>query len=158
MIRRCSIMKNTIKNFILMIIFSVCLLPAFTVGAYASDTAISTTPIGTVSTSNQSTSTQNNAVNITQVENEVMPKTTIDQAKTWATRKGNDIISLLQTIVQPLAVVVFIVSAFVAMFGVFGHGGVTMKGIIGMAISVVMYTGVLFAPEIIQFVSGWLAS
>jgi hypothetical protein len=152
-------MKNTIKKFILMFLFSVCLLPAFSVGVYASDTAISTTPIGTVSTSNQNTSTQTNgAVNIAQVESEVMPKTTIDQAKVWATRKGNDLVSLLQTIVQPLAVIVFIISAFVAMFGVFGHGGVTMKGIIGMAIAVVMYTGVLFAPEIIQFTSGWLAS
>lgn len=151
-------MKNAVKNFILMILFSVCLLPMFSIGVYASNTTISNTPINTVSTNDQNTTTGTKPVNSTDLEKNFMPSVSMDKAKNWANRKGTDVVGLLQTIVQPLAVIVFIISAFISMFGVFGHNGVVLQGIIGMAIAVIMYTGVLFAPEIIQFTSGWLAS
>lgn len=81
-----------------------------------------------------------------------VPSVSIDQANSWAERKGFDVVKFLQTVVQPLAVIAFIVFAFVALFGFIG------KGLLGMGISVLVYTGVLFAPELLNFFSRWLSS
>ncbi|WP_144537150.1 hypothetical protein [Bacillus thuringiensis] len=81
-----------------------------------------------------------------------VPSVSIDQANSWAERKGYDVVKFLQTFVQPLAVIAFIIFAFVALFGFIG------KGLLGMGVSVLVYTGVLFAPELLNFFSRWLSS
>ncbi|MFJ8531524.1 hypothetical protein [Bacillus sp. NPDC094106] len=81
-----------------------------------------------------------------------VPSVSMDKANSWAERKGYDVVKFLQTVVQPLAVIAFIVFAIIALFGMVG------KGLLGMGISVFVYTGVLFAPELLNFFSRWLAS
>lgn len=81
-----------------------------------------------------------------------VPSVSIDQASNWAERKGYDVVKFLQTFIQPLAVIAFIIFAIVALVGFVG------KGLLGMGISVFVYTGVLFAPELLNFFSRWLAS
>lgn len=87
-----------------------------------------------------------------------LPEVTIDQASDWAERKGGDIISLLQRIVQPLSTIIFIACAFLTLVGAFGNSQLVGRGIFGMFVSVIMYAVVLYAPELMDFVLAWLKS
>lgn len=160
-------MKSKLKNIVITLLLSICVIPMFGIGVFATGTdTLSTSPTQTIS-SNGTLSTNSPNINSPELrENEdggwVMDSNitnvSMDKATNWANRKGFDVVKFLQTIVQPLAIIVFIISGFVAMIGSFGRGGFVGKGLLGMGISIVMYTGVLFAPEIIQFFSQWLST
>lgn len=79
-------------------------------------------------------------------------------ASNWAKRKGNDLVGFFTTAAQPLAVVIFIISAIMLAVGGMTKGDWFKRGLLGMAISIVMWTAVVFAPELIQFFSEWLAA
>lgn len=85
-------------------------------------------------------------------------KVTLDQASAWAERKGYDVIGFLQTIVQPISIIMFILGAFVTLMGSFGNSQLVGRGIFTMVISIVIYSTVLFAPEIVDFVFNWVKS
>lgn len=88
--------------------------------------------------------------------NAELPEVSIDQATDWADRKGGDATNFLQVGGQWLAIIVFIISAVLTMFGAIA--GKVSKGLIGIFLSIVMYTGITFAPMLIDFFSQWLAS
>jgi lipopolysaccharide export LptBFGC system permease protein LptF len=119
---------------------------------------------GTYST--QSVSGSNNtqyATNTADYHQEIMhdggvPKVTITQAEKWAERKGFEVVHLLQKVVQPFAIIIFILSAFMSMFGAFGNSQLVGRGMWGMAIAIIMYAIVLYAPEILDSAMAWLAS
>lgn len=146
-------MKNTIKNFAIIMILSIFFVPTLTIKTYASSSSVLTTPIETVS----NTQTDNNYANINGLENEIMPNTPIEVVQDRITKKGNEVVDLIQRIAKPISEAVFCISAFVSVFGIFGRSGAVMKGLIGMALSVVVYTSILFAPEILQWGSMWLS-
>lgn len=83
---------------------------------------------------------------------------TIQETEKWAERKGFELVHLLQKVVQPFAIIIFIISAFVAMAGGFGNSQLVGRGLWGMTIAVIMYAVVLYAPEIMDSVLGWLTS
>ena len=85
-------------------------------------------------------------------------KVTLDQASAWAERKGYDIIGFLQTIVQPISIIMFILGALVTLMGSFGNSQLVGRGIFSMVIAIVIYSTVLFAPEIVDFVFNWVKS
>ena len=91
----------------------------------------------------------------TYTDNEdILPDVTIDDAIDWANKKGYEIISFLQVLVQPFAIIIFIISALFTLVGSIGRGDLSGKGLWGMVISVIVYAIVLYAPVIIQaFVS-----
>lgn len=88
--------------------------------------------------------------------NSELPSATIDQATDWADRKGSDATYFLQVGGQWIAIVMFIVSAVLTMFG--AVGGKSSRGLMGVFLSVVMYAGITFAPTLIEFFTQWLAS
>lgn len=85
-----------------------------------------------------------------------VPSVTIDQATNWADRKGKDATNFLQVGGQWFAIIMFIVSAVMTLFGAIA--GKVSKGLIGIFFSIIMYTGITFAPMLIDFFSQWLAS
>lgn len=88
--------------------------------------------------------------------NAELPDVSIDQATDWADRKGEDATNFLQVGGQWIAVLVFIISAIMTVLG--AVAGKVSKGLIGIFLSIVMYTGITFAPMLIDFFSQWLAS
>ena len=88
--------------------------------------------------------------------NAELPEASIDQATAWADRKGEDATHFLQVGGQWLSVIVFIISAVMTLFG--AVAGKVSKGLIGIFIAIIMYTGITFAPMLIDFFSQWLAS
>ncbi|PLS19669.1 hypothetical protein CVD28_04435 [Bacillus sp. M6-12] len=85
-------------------------------------------------------------------------RVTIGEAEKWAERKGFEVVHLLQKVVQPFAIIIFILSAFMSLAGSFGNSQLVGRGIFGMFIAVIMYAVVLYAPEIMDSVLGWLTS
>lgn len=69
-----------------------------------------------------------------------------------------DIVSLLQTIAKPLCIIFFIICAIgVLVSVVFGSKNQKMF-IIGLALSVITYVAIIFAPDLVLFFAGWLSS
>jgi len=85
-----------------------------------------------------------------------LPTVTTDDITDWADRKGFEIIGFLQKIAQPFAIVVFIGSAFMSLFGILGNGHLVSKGVTGMIIAVIIYAVVLYAPEIMDIFLAWV--
>lgn len=79
-------------------------------------------------------------------------------ASNWAKRKGADLVGFFTTAAQPIAVVIFIVSAIMLAVGALAKGDWFKRGLLGMAVAIIMWTAVVFAPELIQFFSEWLAA
>lgn len=89
---------------------------------------------------------------------DVVPVVTTDQMVEWILRKGNEIISILQVFAQPFAIIIFIISAAICLIGSLTKGNMTSKGLMGMISSALLYAAVLYAPLLVNVVSGFLAS
>jgi len=81
----------------------------------------------------------------------------VDNIKGYVDKKGGDIISLLQYIAQPVLIIAFLLFAFLAVFGMFGNGSLVGRGVFGMLLCGVSYSLVLYADEIMTFISKFLA-
>ena len=86
-----------------------------------------------------------------------VPSTTIDEASEWAEEKGYDIVKFFQRIIQPITIVTFIIGIIMCIFSFIIKNGVKI-GITVVIFSVIGYTCVLFANEIVQFFVQWLSS
>lgn len=157
-------MKIT-KKCIVFFVTLMMILPIFSMNVYA-DT-MSTKSVETInkektakSVDNVAKNTIKNNSNSLEVYNndKTLPKTDIKQATNWATRKGTDVVYFLQNIVKPLAIAVFIICGLITLFGAIGGKGYVSKGLVGLCISVIIFTATSFAPEIVEYASRWLAS
>lgn len=89
---------------------------------------------------------------------DVLPVVTIDDAKDLVERKTFDVVELLQVFGKPFSVIMFILCAIVTLFGTITKSSAVGKGIFGMFITGIAYTGIMYAPEIMNFFSSWFAS
>ena len=89
---------------------------------------------------------------------DVIPDVDIDDVISWSNRKGFEIIKFLQTFIQPFAIIIFMLAAIFVLVGSLGNSQLATKGLWGMIASCICYAGVLYAPSILAFVVGWLAS
>lgn len=87
-----------------------------------------------------------------------LPDVSIEVAQNYVERKGFDVIALMQTFAQPFTIGLFILGAFMALLGAFGKTGAVLKGVIVMAIAVVIYATVLYAPQLMDLGNAWLKS
>lgn len=90
------------------------------------------------------------------ISNGGLPSVKADEASTWVERKGMDVVHLLQTFVQPFAIIMFIFGALMTLVGAIGNGNLVGKGLIAMMIASVMYAVVLFAPQLLDFFLAWV--
>lgn len=87
-----------------------------------------------------------------------IPNVTMDEVSDWVDRKGFEIVGLLQRFVQPFAIIIFIGCAILALIGAFGNGKLVSSGILGMVIALVLYSVVVFAPELMDTFLNWVRS
>lgn len=144
---------NRIKNIKILFIgllLAFLITPLFTITSSATVGTSKVDPItGAITdTTNTTKSDIEDAVGI--------PNVTIDDAKDLVEKKTYDVVSLLQVFAKPFTIICFIISAIVTVMGAFGRGGYVSKGILGMFISGLVYTAVMYAPQIVQFFSTWL--
>lgn len=89
---------------------------------------------------------------------DVVPVVTTDQMVEWILRKGNEIISILQIFAQPFAIIIFIVSCAICLIGSLTKGNMAGKGLIGMIASAILYAACLYAPLLVNSITGFLSS
>lgn len=116
---------------------------------------------GTYSTESSVSGQIGEGKNINTLSNSVnsqVPNVQVQEVESWIDRKGGDVIRVLQKFAQPFSVIIFISGAIMSLFGIFGNGKMFWKGVIGMGIAVVMYTVILYSPEILDFLQVWLST
>lgn len=118
--------------------------------AYATSNEVSTTPIETIEQMTEEEALQNRVDNM-------VPSVSIEQATEVVESKMNDVVYLLQRIGKPLAQIAVIVSMIVALFGVFGDSSLLSRGLVGIVIAGLVLFLISYAPEILDFVSSWMA-
>lgn len=89
---------------------------------------------------------------------DLLPDVSIDDAVEWGQRKSYEIIHLMQTFVQPICVIAFIISAFLFLFGTVANNNLASQGLMGLFCSAIVYALVMFAPVIVQTFTAWVAS
>ena len=89
---------------------------------------------------------------------DTIPTVYIDDVIEWTNRKGFEIVHFLQVIIQPFAIIIFIIAAFLLLFGSIGSGEVAGRGLFGMVTSVIVYALVLYAPLFMSVFVGWLGN
>lgn len=146
---------NTIKDikFLLIgLLLSILIVPLFTLTSFATVDTSKVDPItGAIN------ETQTNTNTNTSIDDAVgLPPVTMDEMTDLVERKTYDVVNLLQVFVKPFAVICFIGCAIMTLIGSFGHGGYVGKGLLGMFIAGMIYTAVLYAPQLVQFFSTWL--
>lgn len=144
---------NKIKNIKILFIgllLSLLITPLFTLTSFATVDTSKVDPItGAITEENTNTNTDRD-------EAIGLPPVTMDDMTDLVERKTYDVVNLLQVFVKPFAVICFIGCAIMTLIGAFGHGGYVGKGLIGMFTAGMIYTAVLYAPQIVQFFSTWL--
>lgn len=68
-----------------------------------------------------------------------------------------EVIAMVQKVAVPLCIIFFIISAFSVITGSGGKNGF-MGGIIGMGVSALALVGILYAKEIVEFITVWVAN
>lgn len=86
-----------------------------------------------------------------------IPSVSVDQAADFVSGKVYDIIMFFQVIAKPLCILVGVVSAVISLLGIFGDSGMLYKGITGLVLAAVCYFGIMYAPELIAFINGWMS-
>lgn len=87
-----------------------------------------------------------------------LQKTTVKEIQSKVNEKGFDVVHILQTVGKPLAVICFIVSAFVFMFSLIMKSNMMVRSGISMLISAAVYGLISVAPQIVQMISYWMQS
>lgn len=86
-----------------------------------------------------------------------VPDVKIDEFEEKIESKFNKVIQLMQTGAKLLCIIFFIVGALMTVIGLLGKGG-AWKGFFAMGLSALMYTCIMYAPEIVHFIQEWTVS
>lgn len=86
----------------------------------------------------------------------LLPKVETEQIVEHIKRKGFEIINILQELIQPIAIIFFMLGAIMMLFGSFARGDLAGKGFYTMFMSGVSYALVLYAPIIVPAFAGWI--
>ena len=88
----------------------------------------------------------------------VVPDTSIEDANQWVSEKGNDLVGFGGTVAEPFAIIGFMLGLFLTLAGAITKSSLATKGLFVMALSIVVYVGAVFAPDLVHYFSNWLSS
>jgi len=140
--------------FIIPALFLISFLFLFTSVNAVGTGSVSTTPVTNYSNEDLT----NKGKELNELVTGQVPVITIDDAETWGERKGFELVHLLQKWIQPISIIIFILSAIMALFGALGNSRLVGKGMWGMGIAVVLYAVVLYAPELMDGFLNWVST
>lgn len=72
--------------------------------------------------------------------------------------KGNDVVSILQTVGKYVCIAGFIVCCILTLIGIIGNKRLLAGAIIGLIISGVAYAGIVCGREIVNWIAAWAVS
>ena len=83
---------------------------------------------------------------------------TIDEFGTRIMSRILDVVGFLQNIAKPIAILFFILSSISTAIAVIFNGKNVGRGFVGMALSILMYVGIMYSPDLVMFFSTWLST
>ena len=86
------------------------------------------------------------------------PIITTDQIVDYGLRKGNELISILQTLAQPLCIIFFIIGCGCMLVGTITKSSLISIGITGTLLSVIVYALILYSPMLVNILVSYLAT
>ena len=149
-------MKNLSKNIVaismslVIAIMTTNTVQATTILESANPSLIQSGTSGSNGASNKSTSIINNG-------NTIQGGGTLEKAEDYVDNKLGDVIGFFQSAIKPFTYVTFILSAIMLLLGVVTGSKNKFYGLLGMAFSVLVYVGLMYAPQIVDYFSNWLA-
>lgn len=72
--------------------------------------------------------------------------------------KGNDVVSILQTVGKYVCIAGFIVCCILTLIGIIGNKRLLAGAIIGLVISGLAYAGIVCGREIVNWIAAWAVS
>lgn len=87
-----------------------------------------------------------------------IPKVSVNALSDYLTNKGNDIISVIQTVGRYVCIAAFAICCLLTIIGLIGNKRMLVGALIGLVISGVAYAGVICAPEIVHWIASWAAT
>lgn len=144
--------KFLFTNIMIMIMYLFILSTITTIPVFAVDTSKVDPISGAIIDSTDSTQTD--------TENGIqtgIKTVTMEEIKKIIKKKGDELVSVMQTGAKPFSYLVFIICGIILLVSAFTKIGIG-KGILGMIVVVLAYNGILYAPQIVEFFSTWLIS
>lgn len=87
-----------------------------------------------------------------------LPDVTTQDVVDKLEQKGNDVMTIVQTVGRIVAAVVFIVSFILVVVGAVGDTRLMAKAFVGLAISGIGYAAITCGRELLAFFSAWVQS
>lgn len=89
-----------------------------------------------------------------------MPKVGLPNVKTqeivnWTEQKGSELIDIVQSIGYPFFIITFMFGGFFLVTGLLGRSASIGKGLAMIFFSIIGYTAVIYAPEIVDWFMVW---
>lgn len=110
-----------------------------------------------ISTLNQSSSVglTSNSAGVYQAD---LPSVEIEEAANFLGGKMQDLVLGLQIIIKPLCVLIAGICIVMSVFGIIGDSRLLSRGLMGLFLTAICYFGVMYAPEIVDFINSWFSS
>lgn len=86
-----------------------------------------------------------------------LPSVQVEEAANFISGKLGDLIQGLQLIIKPFCVLMAALCIGMSVFGIFGDSALLSRGLFGLFLTAICYFGVMYAPEIVEFIHSWMA-
>jgi len=155
-------MKNLRKRTVLSVLAALIAIPIFSPIAVFADESTDVSTVSEISTfgsNGDKTDGNNQGPSMAEIEGRnYIPDTTIEDANQWVAKKGEDLVGFGGVLGEKIGIIGFMIGLIVTLAGALGRNNYVSKGLVIMIISVIVYVGTVFAPELVQFFGTWLSS
>lgn len=159
-------LKKTFVLFLICITMFSCVSVAYAdtdaeiVGSgVATDGKTSTVQTQTSSATTTEKTTQSDPYAVSDINSLIgIPDVSTDDIVNKITDKGNDVITIVQTVGRAVCIVVFLICCVCSLIGLLGNQRMLTGSIIGLALSGIMYAAITCGREIVQVISAWAQS
>lgn len=152
-------MKKIFGSIVLLMLLCSLALPAFATDGVRTGDGAGERPSSTAQ--NDERNTWNGSVvndTVDGVINDIAPNVSTDDIVGKLEEKGNDIVTVLQTVGKYVCIASFVLCCFLAVLGLIGNKKMLVGALIGLCLSGLAYAGIICGPEIVRWIAAWAAS
>lgn len=155
-------MKKIASFLMLMLLAMSMVVPAFAASGedVRTGTAVGGNNPGTTTTITDPNYNQGGSVNdtVNGIINDFAPNVTTNDIVNRLEQKGNDVVTMLQTVGRYVCIGAFIICCILTIAGIIGNPKMLWAGVIGMIVSGLAYAGIVCGREIVNWIANWAIS
>jgi len=152
-------MRKSVSILMLMLLVMCMVVPAFAASEEDVRTGIASGG-SNPDTSMVTPNNPNNSVDSTVdgIINDFAPNITTNDIVNRLEQKGNDVVTILQTVGKYVCIGAFIICCILTIAGIIGNPKLLWAGVIGMIVSGLAYAGIVCGREIVNWIATWAIS